>query len=177
MSATWARAGMLVAGHFKFGNVSTVKSSLISLALIVLAMIIGTCLVSMMVLFMGGGQQAPDLHGLLLLQVAAIPLALLAFMVSSFSFVAGAGWRSGMADLWRAAPQWVLFAFVFLNSLFIIGELSFYLVARGTGEVAVWQEHIPILCMLICSLAFCGLLAQLRVMDGHTGAVSGRWSS
>ena len=153
------------------------KSSLTSLALIVLAMIIGTCLVSMMVLFMGGGQQAPDLHGLLLLQVTAIPLALIAFLLSSWSFVSDAGWRAGMARLWHAIPQWVLFAFVFLNSLFIIGELSFYLVARGTGEITVWQEHIPILCMLICSMAFCGLLAQLRVMDGHTGAVSGRWSS
>jgi hypothetical protein len=49
-----------------------------------MVMVIMSCLISTMTVFMGGGQQGTDLHSLMLIQIASIPIAFVAILGSVF---------------------------------------------------------------------------------------------
>ncbi len=151
------------------------KRELIDATLIALAIMTATCLVSLMVVFMGGGQEGADLRALMLAQMAAVPIALVIAVVCLSFFVAANGWRNGCRLLWQAVPQWMLFIFLLFNSLFGLGELSLFVVKQATDQVQSWHEHVPLVCMLFCSLAFLFLYAKSRSYPGSKPAMSGRW--
>ncbi|MEM8815074.1 MAG: hypothetical protein AAFX56_09410 [Pseudomonadota bacterium] len=144
-------------------------------ALAVLGLVIMGCLVSMMVVFMGGPQGASDFRSLLSLQLTAIPLALLAALTSIIVVGSKEGVRSGLKSLWRALPQWLVIAFVVLNSLFVFGEVSLIIVAQATDVTVPWFEHVPLICMLACSIAFLVVYAHARLGQTREPALSGRW--
>jgi len=141
--------------------------------LVVLALIIVTCLVSTMAVFMGGGQGGTDLHSLMVMQAASIPIAILS--VVAILVPAGDG-GNGARRIWAAIPQWMVFGFLLLNSLVIAGETAFLIVLNATERDIVWTEHIPLAAMLACSVAFCVLYARLNVLTGNPKAMSGRWT-
>ncbi|MDJ0938175.1 MAG: hypothetical protein QNJ00_00295 [Woeseiaceae bacterium] len=144
------------------------------LTLAVLAMIVVSTLFSLMVLFMGGGQSAPDLEGMMYVQAAAIPFAIAVIAFVTLLFVSAWGWRDGLGRLWQAMPQWLVFAFVLLNSLFIAGEMAMWIVARAYDEALDWRQQVPLVSLFLSSAAFLVLYARTRV--GKTPVLSGRWA-
>jgi len=144
------------------------------LVLAALALIAASCLVSLMVLFMGGGQAGPDLHGLLVLQALSIPAALgiVGFVVALF--VAAWGRRDGLKRLWAAIPQWLVFGFILLNSLTVSGELAMLIFARAMGTAVPASEHVPFASLLVTTLAFLVLYARMQLGKGP--GLSGRWA-
>ena len=138
------------------------------------AMILGS-LTTMMITFMGGDFTGSDLRGLLLAQVASIPIATLVVAYEVATFVRSNGWGPGLALLWRKIPAWLILALVLLNSLVLIGELSVLLLDYLTGDSLPWTEHVPLLALLMCSIAFAVLYGKLAQIYG-SGVVSvGRW--
>jgi hypothetical protein len=151
-----------------------VKRQIIALSITVFAVIALSSLVSLMVIFMGGGQAGPDLHGLMLMQACAIPLALVAVGFVIALFVAASGWMQGLSRLWAAMPQWLVFGVVLLNSLFLAGELALVIVARAMGKGLSLSEQVPLVCLLLSTLAVLSLAAW--AYDGDNSVLSGRWS-
>ena len=145
------------------------------IVLAVLGAIIATCLVSLMVVFMGGPQGSNDFRALLSLQLAAIPLALFAGTVSLTVLGMRAGFGPAMKSVWRALPQWMLLGFVVLNSLCVFGEVSLLIVAYATEVSVPWQDHVPLVSMLSCSIAFMIVYAHSRLNRTSEPAMSGRW--
>ena len=145
-----------------------------NLILTTLAFIATTCLVSLMVLFMGGGQAGPDLHSMVVLQTLSVPFALGVIVFVVTLFTAAWGWRDGMRRLWAAIPQWLVFGFLLLNSLTLSGELAMLIFTRATGEHVPVSEHIPFVALLSVTLAAVVLYARKQVGKGPT--LSGRWS-
>lgn len=154
---------------------SPVKNTITDLFLTVLAIASLTCLISMMALFMGGGQAGSDLRGLMYLQAGLTPIALSITIINVYRFVGAQGWAKGAQAMWRAIPQWLVFIFLMLNSLVLFGELAFLIVMRATDEVVLWHEHIPLVCMLVCSSAYLVLHARANSYPGSPPAMSGRW--
>ena len=150
------------------------RTQFIAVSITVFAAIAVSCLLSMMVIFMGGGQAGPDLRGLMLLQAWAIPLEILVVGFVTAVFVAASGWRAGLKRLWVAMPQWLVFAFVVLNSLFVSGELAVLIVARSTGEAISLSEQVPLVSLLLSSLAVLVLAAW--AYDGRKQVLAGRWA-
>ena len=145
------------------------------IVLAVLGAIIATCLVSLMVVFMGGPQGASDFRSLLSLQLAAIPLALLAAAVSLATVGIREGLGPAVKSIWRALPTWMLLGFIVLNSLCVFGEVSLLIVAYATEATVPWQEHVPLISMLSCSVAFMIVYAHGRLNRTSEPAMSGRW--
>ncbi|MGI9221149.1 MAG: hypothetical protein ACR2QS_08960, partial [Woeseiaceae bacterium] len=54
--------------------------------MIFLEMVVGSCLISTMALFMGGGQGGVDLRELVVLQLLAIPVSVIAIVVAVASY-------------------------------------------------------------------------------------------
>ena len=151
------------------------KRELADATLAVLAIIILTCLISLMVVFMGGGQASVDLHALMLTQIAAVPVALSIAAAGVWLSISDNGWSRGIERLWLAMPQWLLFTFFLLNSLFGAGEMALLFVKLASHETASWQAHVPLVCMLACTTAFLVLYARTRSFPGSNPAMSGRW--
>ncbi len=150
------------------------KKPVIAISIAVFTAIALSCLLSLMVIFMGGGQVGPDLKGLMLMQAWAIPVELLVVGFVTTVFVAASGWRAGLKRLWTAMPQWLVFAFVLLNSLFVAGELAFIIVAKATREAISLSEQVPLMSLLLSSLAVLVLAAW--AYDGREQVLSGRWA-
>lgn len=150
------------------------RNQFIAISIAVFVAIAISCLISLMVIFMGGGQAAPDLHGLMLLQAWAIPFEVLAagFVVSLF--VAASGWRAGLRRLWVAMPQWLVFAFVLLNSLVVFGEMAVFIVARSMDQPMLLTEQVPMISLLLSTLAV--LLLAAWAYDGREQVLAGRWA-
>ena len=148
---------------------------MVNATLAVLAIMILTCLVSLMVLFMGGGQETADLRALMFAQVAMVPVALFIAAAGIFLFVMESGWSDGFRLLWQAMPQWLLFIFFLLNSLVGAGELSYVIVKQASNQVGSWEEHVPLVCILACTMAFLILYSRSRSFLGSKPAMSGRW--
>lgn len=134
---------------------------------ITLFLVVLICLVSLMVLFIGGGQSTADLEALFAAQLVAIPIGL---VTAALSLV---GTR--LATLWRALPQWLVFIVLLLNALALCGEIALVVAARMTSRVGPWQEHVPLVCMIVCSVAFLLLYSRQRLDPDNKPALSGRW--
>jgi hypothetical protein len=152
------------------------KRSITNITLIVLAIASLTCLISLMALFMGGGQQGRDLSGLMFLQAGLVPLAFAIALFSAYQFVRVDGCKDGLRTFWQATPQWLVFIFLMLNSLVLFGEIAFVIVMRATDEIVHWQSHVPLVCMFVCSTAYLILHARANSYPGSPPALSGRWS-
>ncbi|MCH9694546.1 MAG: hypothetical protein K0U72_08560 [Gammaproteobacteria bacterium] len=152
------------------------KRTIYDVTLSALAMIIGSCLISLMAVFMGDGQFGTDLQGLLRLQSVFAALALLIAIACLCSFVARRSWTTGLRTIWTALPQWLVFTFLLLNSLFVFGEVAFLIATRAMGHTVMWYQHVPLVCMLSCSFAFLLLYARRNSFPGSKPALSGRWS-
>ena len=150
------------------------RIQVIVISIAVFTVIAVSCLLSLMVIFMGGGQVGPDLRGLMLMQAWAIPLEVLVVGFVTALFVSASGWRAGLKRLWVAMPQWLVFGFLLLNSLFIAGELAVIMVARATGEAISLSEQVPLISLLMSSLAVLALAAW--AYDGREQLLSGRWA-
>lgn len=124
---------------------------------------------------MSGSQTGVDVQGLILIQATMIPAALVTTAVVLGALVAKNGWSSGMQKVWASIPQWMLFIFFLLNSLVVAGEVAFLIVTQANQEAIHWSSHIPLLCMLSCSLAFMLLYAISHLRTDGSEAMSGRW--
>jgi hypothetical protein len=145
-----------------------------ALVLATLAIVATTCLVSLMVLFVSGDLGGPDLAGLAAVQLLSIPasLAIVAFVVALF--VSASGRRAGLRRLWNATPQWLVFAYVVLNSLTLSGELAMAIMHRAMERDIPIYHHMPMLALLATTTAFLALYARMQA--GRGAVLSGRWS-
>ena len=135
--------------------------------MIVLAMVVLSCLVSTMALFMGGGQAGVDLRELMILQLLSIPVSLLAilFALRAYDF----------KRLYAAVPQWLAFACFLLFLLVASGEVAFLIVTRSADIQVAWTAHAPLISMLASALAICALYAYAGLRSGRPNPTSGRW--
>lgn len=154
---------------------NTMKQEVFRIALTVLALVLLSCLVSIMAVFMGGGQAGTDLHSLLALQIAVIPVAFMTVVVCVYLAVHKDGWKPGLSRFWDAIPQWLVFILFLLTLLGICGEVALVVKARLTESPGSWHEHVPLVCMLFCSAAFLALYSRMQTASGRTTAMSGRW--
>ncbi len=145
------------------------------LALFLLAFVILSSLVTMMIVFTGGSLEGADVRGLLLTQLASVPvgLGILAFEISGF--VRLNGWRKGLNLLWQKIPAWLVLAFVLVNSLVLIGELSVLLLDYLMQGSTAWTDHVPLLSMLSSSAAFSVLYGKTAQLYGNGVKTLGRW--
>jgi len=144
-------------------------------SLVVLAMTIMSCLISTMTVFMGGGQQGPDLHSLMLIQLASVPVAVALILCGIFLTPPNQKNRTVLKRIWSVLPQWMVFGFLLLNSLFIAGETAFLIVSKATDQAVTWTAHVPLVSMLACSIAFCVIFGSASLLAGKSSAMSGRW--
>lgn len=151
------------------------KQTVFEMTRVALAMVSASCLISLMVLFMGGGQSGTDLNSMMYLQAALTPVALVIVAINLYSFVASDGWSKGLRAVWRAIPQWMIFVFLLLNSLVLFGEAAFVIVMAATENTVQWHQHIPLVAMFCCSLAYLLLYARQHSYPGSEPAMSGRW--
>lgn len=135
-----------------------------------------SCLVSTMALFMGAGQEAIDLQSLVYLQIASIPIALIAVLMSRFAPGPGVGNKPTFKKLYMAIPQWMIFCFIVLNLLVAFGEVALMVVARTMPEDLPWTNHAPLVSMFVCSLAVCVVHGRAQLIAGRPVAFSGRWA-
>lgn len=135
--------------------------------MIFLMMVVLSCLVSAMIVFMGGGQGGVDLHELLILQLVSIPIATIA------TFVAVAAYP--VRELYSAVPQWLILAGFLAFLLVASGEVAFLIVTRSTGSEVPWTAHAPLVSMLLSALAICALYAYTGLKSGRPKPHSGRW--
>jgi hypothetical protein len=143
--------------------------------IIIMIMVIMSCLISTMIVFMGGGQQGTDLHSLMLIQIASVPIAFAAILVSVFLYSPGDDNANSIKRLYAAVPQWMVFGFLLLNSLVVAGEVALLIVSRATEQIVEWTSHAPLMSMLMCSLAVCVLYARTGLLSGRPPPLSGRW--
>jgi hypothetical protein len=144
-----------------------------ALILAALAIVAVLCLVSLMVMFVAGDLMGPDLEGLATLQLISIPVSVAIVIFVVALFVSAWGRREGLRRLWAAMPQWLVFAYVLVNSLTFIGELAMLVMYNAMGIDVPAGNHVPLLALLATTSAFLVLHARLQVRKG--AALSGRW--
>ena len=135
--------------------------------IILLAMIVLSCLISTMALFMGGGQAGVDLRELMILQLLSIPVSLLAIFICVRAY--------SIKHLYAAVPQWMALGFFLLFLLVASGEVAFLIVSRSADIEVAWTAHAPLLSMLASALAICALHAYAGLKSGRPNPSSGRW--
>ena len=143
--------------------------------LIVFGVMIPGCLLTMMIVFTGGSFTGTDLTGLLWLQAMTIPLAIAVIGLEVAAFVRLNGWATGLVMLWQKIPAWLVLALLLLNSLVFLGEFSVLLLDYLTGESSPWSEHIPLLSLLACSVAFAILYGKTAQLYWNGITRLGRW--
>lgn len=151
------------------------KHLLAEWTLAILAIVVGSCLVSLMVLFMGGGVDGSEVKPLLQLQLASVPAAVVLAVYCFAGFVLGDGWRKGLLRLWIAMPQWLVFIFLLLNAVAMSGVIANAIVAGATTDSVSLIEYAPLLGVLTCSSAYLMLDARRRAKRGDEPALAGRW--
>ena len=149
--------------------------TLLNGTIIIMLMVITSCLISTMIVFLGGGQQGTDMHSLTLIQIASVPIAFVAILGSVFLCSSGDQNANIIKRLYAAVPQWMVFGFLLLNSLVVAGEVALRIVSRMTEQTVSWTSHAPLMSMLRCSLAVCVLYACTGLLSGRPPALSGRW--
>ena len=135
--------------------------------MIFLAMVVVSCLVSTMAVFMGGGQGGVDLRELLVLQLLSMPISVIAILLAVGAY--------SVKELYAAVPQWLAFACFLLFLLVASGEVAFLIVTRSTGADVPLIAHAPLVSMLLSSLAICALYAYTGLKSGRPNPHSGRW--
>ena len=148
-------------------RVAAIMPTMLNALMILLAMVVGSCLISTMALFMGGGQVGADLRELMLLQLISIPVAIAATVVAVSSYK--------VKRLYAAVPQWMAFGFFLLLLLVGSGEVAFTIVSRAAEVEVAWTAHAPLLSMFFCSLAICALYCYVGLKAGRPNPTSGRW--
>lgn len=141
--------------------------------LALLAMLVLTSLVSLMAVFMGGGQSGADLGTLKTIQLWSIPVTLLITLNVLLSYPKTRTRRA--RELWDDVPQWLVFIFMLLNSLSIAGVVALYIAMRAFETSVSWEQHIPLVCLFCASLAFCAIYARTFHRDGAAPPLAGRW--
>ena len=150
-----------------FTYVACIIPPMLNALMIVLAMVVASCLISTMALFMGGGQAGADLRDLMLLQLISIPVAMVAIVMAVSSY--------NVKRLYATVPQWMAFGFFLLLLLVASGEVAFLIVSRAADVEVAWTAHAPLLSMFFCSLAICALYAYAGIRAGRPNPTSGRW--
>lgn len=148
---------------------------LINSTMAALGMIAAGCLVSLMAVFMGGGQEGSDLHALLIMQLVTVPAALLITVFVIMQYAKKYGMAGAFRSLWRDVPQWLVFIFLLLNSLSLAGEVALLIALNAFGDAVTWKQHVPLLCLLSSTLAICALYARYKTWQDGRPAFSGRW--
>jgi len=151
------------------------RRNLLYPGLVTLGILILSCLITMMVTFISFGTPGADVQTLFAAQAVAAPVALLIVIFDLAMYAKTVGWRNGLRTIWSAAPAWLVLALVLLNSLVLIGELSYLLLIHLTAQAVPWVSHAQLLCMLTCSAAFCALYSRRVAQDGKVPAPVGRW--
>ena len=146
----------------------------VDISLLALGATMLSCQLTMMYLFIGGNNGG-DAQALLVIQVWVAAIAILVFLVEAVRRIAVYGLSDSLRTMWHAMPAWVVLALIVLNSLVIIGELSLYLRQKISGQVPLWFEHAPLLCVLACSLTFIALFSQSSLARSDSEAAVGRW--
>lgn len=154
----------------------TAENVLIYLA-VILSAVIMSCLVSTMVIFIGGGQAGVDLFGLMTIQIASVPAALISALLGIQICRTASQEPLTIGRLYHAVPQWLVFICLILFLLVCFGEIAFLIVSRTTNIVVGWAAHAPLISMLACSVAVCILYGCVGLLRGKPPALSGRWSA
>ena len=141
----------------------------------VLAIVSLSCVVSLMILFVGGGQPGNDTQQLLLFQALTTPVALAISVWGILRFTRPGGLKIGLQAMWSATPQWLVFIFLLLNSLVLLGEIAYVVVMRATNQNVGWYEHIPLISMFLSTTAYMVLHALINSGPDNPPAMSGRW--
>ncbi len=141
--------------------------------LALLAMLILASLVSMMAVFMGGGQAGVSIGALRTIEIWSIPVSLLLTLTVLRSYPKTRARRA--RELWDDVPQWLVFVFMLLNSLSIAGVVALYITMRAFETDVSWEQHIPLFSLFSASLAFCALYARTFHKDGTRPPLAGRW--
>jgi len=122
-------------------------------------------MVSMMAVFLGSASL--DLYGLLQVQAALVPLALLAIT----GYVLHARYRSenatALATLWRHIPGWLVFVVVCAALLTLIAELTFLLIGLLAEEPRPLLEHVPAVSAIVNAIALAAGYASLQMSVGR----------
>ncbi|MEL7297873.1 MAG: hypothetical protein AAGJ86_09425 [Pseudomonadota bacterium] len=150
-------------------------NQLVPATLTLLGFCVLTCQVTMMVVFMAGVEAVPDMAPWLDFQLVTSIFAIGVVAYNLYRLRERSAWRAGLSAWWRATPQWMLLAFVILALVMLVGELSFLLLFGITGRADPWREHIPLIAMVVCSVAFVVVYAEWRAGRGAVANVSGRW--
>ena len=145
------------------------------LALFALGFIVLSSLVTMMIVFTGGRLDGADVAGLLYTQLVSVPIAVGILAIEVGAFVRLNGWRRGLRLLWEKVPAWLVLAFVLVNSLVLVGELSVLLLDYLMQGSPAWTDHVPLLAMLSASSAFCVLYGKTAQLYGNGVEALGRW--
>ena len=164
------RFGTEIGSMSKTGWLETLKGVQVALGIAALS-----CLASIMFSFMGGSNDAMDIGSLVVLQAAAIAVAVVAMAAGLGYAIRVHGKDAGLRLLWQHTPQWLVFVTAVLISLALFGEVAYIIVARVTGETASWRNHVPLLCLLASSVAICIAVAVRRIVEGRDPPASGRW--
>ena len=154
---------------------SDIKQELLRITATVMGIASTMSLISMMALFVGGGQTGTDLRALMFLQIGLAPIALVIALINLVWFARDNGWTAGIRRMWCATPQWLVFIFLLLNSLVLFGEIAFVIVVFAAEGMVLWHEHAPLICMLMSTAAYITIYARLHAYPGSLPALSGRW--
>ena len=132
-------------------------------------------IVSLMIAFMGGGRERPAVSMLDLIQRLGILFSVLAALSAIYlarkAENTGSVWRT----IWQHVPGWLAFAVLVLNSLVLIGELSYVLLTSVDLAVNDWRNHAALICLACSSLAFAALHAAVHAAEGRPPHAKERW--
>lgn len=115
------------------------------------ALLLLSSIVSMMAVFLGSG--SPDLGGLLSVQLAALPCAVLAIVIYFRRITRSRSEINIVRLYWEITPGWLIFAVALAGALALIAELALVLASVYTDEARPWREHVPAICALLSSIA------------------------
>lgn len=138
--------------------------------------IIVLCLISIMALFMGGGQSSIDLFALLVIEIISVPVAVASILFSLYASNASNHQQAAGRRIYDAMPQWLVFSALMLVALAAFGEVALIIVARATETKSEWITHAPLIAMAANAAAVCFNIAALNVLSGKTTTLSGRWT-
>ena len=153
----------------------TFTDSALRVVCIALAIIGGSCLISLMYAFMGGSAASADFAALNVLQGFGIGLSVLAILFCIGSVSRGLSARETYQTLWQHIPGWLVFVIVLLASLVFIGELSYALLLRAELAQSEWENHVALLCLLSSSIAYGLVFALLHRRAGLSPYSKQRW--
>lgn len=140
-----------------------------------LALLIVTCLVSLMHSFMRGSAPANDFAELYTLQSVGIAFSLAAALASLLYFSADTNLAEGLRRLWANLPGWLIFGIFVINLLVFVGELSYFIIFMGGTMLDEWSNHVALLCLTFSSLAYGMVYAARNASDGRPRFDKSRW--